>query len=256
MKQRDRRSTRLSRREFMKVAGTLLGGAVAYSVLAESGKPLLQGLLAQVAQAADGREHYWVFVVDVDKCIGCGKCVLACKQENNVPMHPECNRTWVERYRIRGDGEMLVDSPNAGIAGFVGPLEAPGGEKSGSGSEEEGASGGYQGNDDDREIVRGFFVPKLCLQCNKPPCVQVCPVAATYKTKDGVILIDQERCIGCGYCIQACPYGARYFLPDVRTTPMGQVRVVDKCTWCYHRITKGRLPACVEVCPVGARIFG
>ncbi|HKZ51597.1 MAG TPA: 4Fe-4S dicluster domain-containing protein, partial [Dehalococcoidia bacterium] len=110
--------------------------------------------------------------------------------------------------------------------------------------------------DSEDDIVRGFFVCKLCNQCDNPPCVQVCPVRATYKTEDGVILIDQERCIGCGYCIQACPYGARYFLPDVRRTPMGEVRVVDKCNWCYHRITKGRDPACVEVCPVSARLFG
>jgi len=78
--------------------------------------------------------------------------------------------------------------------------------------------------------------------------VQVCPVGATYKTKDGVVLIDRARCIGCRYCIQACPYGARYLDP--------RYHVVDKCTWCYHRITKGLLPACVEVCPVGARVFG
>ena len=67
-------------------------------------------------------------------------------------------------------------------------------------------------------------------------------------TEDGVTLVDQEHCIGCGYCIQACPYGARFFLPDKR--------VIDKCTWCYHRIHKGLVPACVEVCPVGARVFG
>jgi Fe-S-cluster-containing dehydrogenase component len=74
------------------------------------------------------------------------------------------------------------------------------------------------------------------------------PVGATFSTEDGVVLIDSERCIGCGYCIQACPYGARYLHPKTRTA--------DKCTFCYHRIVKGMLPACVEVCPTGARIFG
>jgi tetrathionate reductase subunit B len=78
--------------------------------------------------------------------------------------------------------------------------------------------------------------------------VQVCPVGATYRTEDGVVLIDHEYCIGCRYCVQACPYGARYF-DEARG-------VSDKCTWCYHRITRGLQPACVEVCPVGARIFG
>jgi len=67
-------------------------------------------------------------------------------------------------------------------------------------------------------------------------------------TKDGVVLVDYKYCIGCRYCIQACPYGARYLHP--------KERVADKCTWCYHRITKGLHPACVEVCPVGARVFG
>jgi len=97
-------------------------------------------------------------------------------------------------------------------------------------------------------VVRTFFVPKLCNQCAHPPCVQVCPVGATFQTKDGVVLVDEKRCIGCRYCIQACPYGARYLNPRTRTA--------DKCTFCYHRVTKGLLPACVEVCPTEARIFG
>ena len=81
------------------------------------------------------------------------------------------------------------------------------------------------------EQVRSFFVPKLCNQCDNPPCVQVCPVSATFKTVDGVILVDEERCIGCRYCIQACPYGARYLHPVRKTA--------DKCTFCYHRTSQG-----------------
>ncbi len=176
----------------------------------------------------DWEKRYWGFVCDNEKCIGCGRCIVACKLENKVPWEPEFNRTWVERYVITGDGEIFVDSPKAGRDGFTA----------------ETISEKYNNLD----IRKSFFVPKLCNQCDNPPCVTVCPVGATYMTKDGVILIDQEHCIGCGYCIQACPYGARFFLPDER--------VVDKCTWCYHRIHKGLLPACVEVCPVEARIFG
>ncbi len=161
-------------------------------------------------------------------CIGCGRCVVACKQENNVPWEPEYNRTWVERYIITEDEEIFVDSPNSGMDGFT----------------DEHLDVKYQ----DLNIRKSFFVPKLCNQCDNPPCVTVCPVGATYMTEDGVILVDQEHCIGCGYCIQSCPYGARFFLPDKR--------VVDKCTWCYHRIAQGLVPACVAACPRGARVFG
>jgi tetrathionate reductase subunit B len=100
----------------------------------------------------------------------------------------------------------------------------------------------------EKDILRSFFVPKLCNQCANPPCVQVCPVGATFQTVDGVVLVDDTRCIGCRYCIQACPYGARYLHPEKDTA--------DKCTFCYHRISKGLLPACVEVCPTQARVFG
>jgi len=172
--------------------------------------------------------HAWSMVVDTTKCIGCGRCVAACKQENDVPLDPHLNRTWVERYVVTRDGEVYVDSPDAGINGFADPILN---EK-------------YA----DLDIEKSFFVPKLCNQCEKPPCVQVCPVAATYKTADGVVLVNRDKCIGCRYCIQACPYGARFLLPAKG--------VVDKCTWCYHRISRGMAPACVAACPVGARIFG
>ena len=91
-------------------------------------------------------------------------------------------------------------------------------------------------------------MPKLCNHCAKPPCVQVCPVGATFQSRDGVVLVDETYCVGCRYCIQACPYGARYLHP--------KKKVADKCTFCYHRIMKGQVPACVEVCPTQARVFG
>lgn len=169
-------------------------------------------------------EHFWGMAIDVNKCIGCGSCVRACKTENEVPKDPFYFRTWVERYHIFDDGSVAVDSPNGAMQGFD------------------------KKNDLEQNVMRSFFVPKLCNQCDNPPCVQVCPVGATFKTPDGVILIDPEHCIGCGYCIQACPYGARYINPENHT--------VDKCTFCYHRLVKGLAPACVEVCPTQARIFG
>lgn len=249
----------LSRRDFIRVAGTLLGGAIVTSIVMEPGRSLLEGLRARPASAGDPNSRYWGFVVDIEKCIGCGRCVVACKQENNVPPLPQCNRTWVERYRVLADGEMAVDSPEGGINGFGN------GKRAAAAHDNETDDGGLPTHAElpfedelaaDHEVLRSFFVPKLCNQCDNPPCVQVCPVSATFKTPDGVVLVDQQRCIGCRYCIQACPYGARYLVPDVKQTPTGEVNVADKCTWCYHRITQGRQPACVEVCPVGARLFG
>lgn len=167
--------------------------------------------------------HSYGMAVKVNKCIGCGQCVEACKNENKVPKEPFFFRTWIERYTVLKNENVIVDSPNGGM-------------------------GEYKPAAEEKEIMRSFFVPKLCNHCDNPPCVQVCPVGATFKTNDGVILVDDKYCIGCRYCIQACPYGARYFNPVKK--------VVDKCTLCYHRITKGLLPACVEVCPTKTRIFG
>ncbi|MCE4602766.1 MAG: 4Fe-4S dicluster domain-containing protein [Desulfurococcales archaeon] len=92
------------------------------------------------------------------------------------------------------------------------------------------------------------FVPKQCNHCDNPSCVEVCPVGATYVNEDGIVLVNDEICIGCGACIQNCPYGARFFNPIKG--------VADKCTFCSHRIYQDLLPACVEACPTGARIFG
>ena len=169
------------------------------------------------------KKPYWGFAIDIDKCIGCGRCAAACKTENDVPREPFFFRTLVERYVIRKSGEVEVVSPNGGIDPYP-PVK------------------------DEAVVAKSFFVPKLCSHCEKSPCEQVCPVGATYRTEDGVVLIDRKYCIGCRYCIQACPYGCRYFHPTLH--------VADKCTLCYHRIKKGLNTACVEVCPTGARMFG
>lgn len=213
---------RVSRRNFAAGAASSLAAVVIIY--------RLPGLLGPQGEAdgVSAAKHDWCFVVDTRRCIGCGRCVMACNAENDVPPEPEFTRTWVERYQLTAEGETLVDSPEAGINGFARPEY----------NEE------YEGLD----ITRGFYVPKLCNQCDKPPCVQVCPVGATYKTPEGVVLVNRHRCIGCRYCIQACPYGARYLDP--------REHVADKCTWCYHRITQGLEPACVEACPVKARLFG
>ena len=96
--------------------------------------------------------------------------------------------------------------------------------------------------------TRRANVPKLCNHCDDAPCVRVCPTAATYRNEDGVVVVDHERCIGCKYCMAACPYSVRW--ADDAT---GEV---SKCTFCYHRTSEGLLPACVSTCVTGARVFG
>jgi tetrathionate reductase subunit B len=204
------------RRQFLVDSGRwlLLTGvaACAYESLV-AGEP--------VAAEYEMSDHWWGMLIDIDACIGCGLCVQACKRENDVPDSPYYFRTWVERYRVQiADREHpLVDSPNGGANGFP-ALEESDGE-------------------------RVFFVPKLCNHCIDSPCTQVCPVGATFRSPDGVVLVDKDACIGCRYCVQACPYGCRYLDPRTHTA--------EKCTLCYHRIVKGLTTACCEVCPTGAR---
>jgi Fe-S-cluster-containing dehydrogenase component len=175
-----------------------------------------------IASTDDLDRFEWGFLVDTTRCIGCGACVRACNVENDVP--EGFFRTWVERYEIDEDGTVHVDSPNGAVDGFK------------------------RDRTRTERPVKSFFVPKLCNHCKSSACTQVCPVGATYESPDGVVLVDEEHCIGCGYCVQACPYGCR-FIDHERGT-------ADKCTLCYHRLQRGLDPACVLACPCDARICG
>jgi len=207
--------TRRSVLKQLTVLGTAVAGGAAVGLI------LPRDAAATLTEPYDWTRHRWVYLIDTRKCIGCGFCVGACRQENEVP-HGNY-RTWIERYRINSEGEAHVDSPLGGERGF-----------------ERIRDSGHFG--------KAFFVPKLCNQCAASPCSQVCPVGASYSTRDGVVLVDAEHCIGCGYCVQACPYGSRFMNHDTHTA--------DKCTWCYHRLTRGETTACVGICPTGARIIG
>lgn len=212
-----------TRREFLKTA---CKGLAAMTVA-----PLVLKFLepAEALASMEKSKLRWAFLVDTQKCIGCGLCVKGCKNENEVPYDLPVTRTWIERYIVKKDRTVSIDSPNGGRDGFTSP-------------QVDGQAV------DPKDIAKAFFVPKLCNQCENPPCVQVCPVGATYQLKEGVVLVDRKWCIGCGYCISSCPYGARYFSPEFK--------VVDKCTFCFHRIKKGMKPVCVDACPTQARLIG
>ena len=231
------------RREFLCATGKALAGL---GVVAAGGNLLAQGTKEDTeAKAArisasfpthdyDWTKHRWAYGIDATKCIGCLRCVEACKAENDVVGDANHFRTWVERYvYLEGEDHAQVDS-------HADPQNM---EAAGSGSEYR-----FDNRYKDEKVTKAFFVPKMCNHCAHPACVQVCPVGATFRAEDGTVLIDHDYCIGCRYCIQACPYGARFFIEEKG--------VSDKCTWCYHRITKGLNPACVDVCPTGTRIFG
>ncbi|MFH1137868.1 MAG: 4Fe-4S dicluster domain-containing protein [Pseudomonadota bacterium] len=116
--------------------------------------------------------------------------------------------------------------------------------------------------------VKRLFLPVLCNHCENAPCEAACPTGATHRTADGLVLIDYDRCMGCGACVLACPYDARTLVEEERfyfpNTPLphgvdelrGQTGVVQKCTFCAERLDQGRVPACVEVCPTSCRVFG
>ena len=163
--------------------------------------------------------------VDLNRCIGCHTCALACKMQNNVPMGMLWNR-------------VLTES-DEGI---------------------DGVQGVYPD-------VEKTYVPVSCQHCENAPCVKVCPVEATYKDENGRVLIDYDRCIGCRYCMAACPYNVRVFkweeaiqnpnfsYGDPRV-PDRKVGVVEKCSLCKELTDDGQEPRCVQTCPAEARIFG
>jgi tetrathionate reductase subunit B len=208
----------ITRGEFVRMALYSAAGVCVGSVVARGN--LKDEPIEKISQ--DLNNFDWAFIVDTTRCIGCGACVRACGIENKVP--DGYFRTWIERYEIDEDENIHVDSPEGGKYSFK------------------------QNRVRDKQVVKGFFVPKLCNHCRNSSCTQVCPVGATYHSPDGVVLVDKKHCMGCGYCIQACPYGCRYISYDIGTA--------DKCSFCYHRIHRGLPTACVQACPRKARICG
>ncbi len=178
----------------------------------------------------------FAYALNLTNCLGCRQCAEACHRENN---HDRRSHNSYIRVFEMSQGSMDLAK---GTAEYSHPVP--------------------------REDK--FYMPVQCHHCEKPPCVNVCPVRATWKEPDGLVVIDYNWCIGCRYCEAACPYHARRFnwwkpeIPaDEVTAEQGylsnRVRpksVMEKCTFCLHRTREGRLPACLEACPAGARVFG
>lgn len=215
---------KMDRRDFLRIGGITSIGAVGGSF------PLL-GAFARASKESDGGDapgnpNQWAMVIDIRKCMDneqlLRECADACHREHNVPEIPdpeeEIKWLWDEKYE-KAFPDQVREGPGA---------------------------------------LKGKPVLVLCNHCDKPPCVKVCPAKATLKREDGIVTQDMHRCIGCRYCMAACPYGARSFnwrdpRPDVERK-WGSIRkeyptryegVVEKCNFCAERIRKGREPACV-----------
>ncbi len=264
----------LSRRSFLRNGVTIVGGMSAFvaalSPLREidpDDLPTLEGFIQKHYKEMDGLEMQvalkrikgevdkrfdidcdvrdirpkegveYVYALNLSRCVGCRKCVHACVEENNQSRSPEIQ--------------------------YIRVLEMPRGT-----TDIERGDHHY-----DRPTVpddEHYYMPIQCHQCANPPCVKVCPVEATWQEPDGITVIDYDWCIGCRYCEAACPYWARRFNFTEPELPSEDVNrsmsylsnrprskgVMEKCTFCLHRVREGKLPACLEVCPVGARKFG
>lgn len=261
----------MKRRVALKVVGATLGGAAFARALAplaqlrgdadmdsflqrnyrELGEEDIKDLIARLqadARATYGRDDITItdpqpmagvefgYALNLSMCIGCRRCAEACHKENN---HDRPTNNSYIRVLEMTQGSMDLEKGNAD---YDHPVPQQG----------------------------KYYLPVQCQQCDNPPCVDVCPVQATWKDPDGIVVVDYNWCIGCRYCMAACPYHARRFnwrKPEIpaeeinpnqgllsnRVRPQG---VVEKCTFCLHRTRNGRLPACLEACPTGARVFG
>lgn len=202
-------------------------GAAGLSALALAGKSSMAALAAPTLPVR------WAMIIDPRKCLkegGCTDCIAACDKTHNVPHIPdrahEVKWIWREPF-----DKAFPDQSSRYTA----------------------------------DALKGKPVLVFCNHCDNPPCVRVCPTKATWKRADGIVMMDWHRCIGCRYCVAACPYGSRsfnwtdprpYITPLNPEFPTRTKGVVEKCTFCEERLAKGQRPACVEACEEKALVFG
>ena len=229
-----------NRRRFLKITGlSALGVATGKldKIFARIGYPDLSTLDMVPSKfnpsPGEDAKTRLAMVVDLKKCLlekDCDACSKACHAAHNVPdidnPKHEIKWLWKEPYE-----NAFLDQENF-----------------------------YQ-----EENIKGNPVPVFCNHCDNPPCVRVCPTQATWKREDGIVMMDWHRCIGCRYCVVACPYGSRSFnwkdpRPDIpqitNEYPTRCKGVVEKCTFCEERLAKDLLPVCVEACKAKAMVFG
>ncbi len=256
MEQQGNEAGSCSRRKFMSVAGAAAAGWLLTSCGPRRLREFPRDRLRSNLQALEREysEKYgskvsiadtpaipgvlFGYALDISRCVGCRRCVYGCAEENNLSRDPQVH--WIKVHSM--EKERGVNFSDADP--YYNPEQVP---------------------EDGR-----FYVPVACQQCRNAPCTKVCPTGATWTEPDGIVVVDYDWCIGCRYCMAACPYGARHFNWSAPTIPAGEINpnmhalgnrprpkgVVEKCTFCIQRTRNGRYPACVEVCPAGARKFG
>lgn len=210
------------------------------------------------------------YALNISKCIGCRRCVEACVEENNQSRDPAFE--WIRVLRMeRGNDAFDAEQLGEGCPDNS-PLGDYGIQSGGHADKTVGISGEVEHYYNPEQVPESnfFYFPVQCQQCEDPPCVKACPVQATFRDENGIVVIDYNWCIGCRMCQLACPYWARHFnwgepvLPNEEMNPKTHYLgnrprprgVMEKCIFCLQRVREGRYPACVEACPVGARKFG
>jgi molybdopterin-containing oxidoreductase family iron-sulfur binding subunit len=221
----------LDRRKFLALTGLTAISAISSKLTGQEIIDTTMNETTSVNTPMAGKR--WGMVIDLKKCLaekGCTKCMDACHKIHNVPDfgNPKDEIKWIWK-------------------------------------EEFGHAFPSQHHEMIKEALKEAKVPVLCNHCDNPACVRVCPTKATFKRDDGIIMMDMHRCIGCRYCVAACPYGSRSFnwrdprpfIDEVNDEYPTRTRgVVEKCNFCAERLARGMMPKCTEVCPVKALVFG